>query len=125
MIKKPFKFALLNPPEEFVDELAQSFIIAEESIILRGFIQISISATEKDIKKPLSNAIALKHRYIHDIDIEFLAATRTTVTKPVSSAEYNYDQVKMLAGQGSFYVKVNKVLIFFSDLSKIKCLQKM
>ena len=125
MIKKPFKFALLNPPEEFVDELAQSFIIAEESIILRGFIQISISATEKDIKKPLSNAIALKRRYIHDIDIEFLAATRTTVTKPVSSAEYNYDQVKMLAGQGSIYVKVNKVLIFFSDLSKIKCLQKM
>ena len=113
MIKKPFKFALLNPPEEFVDELAQSFIIAEESIILRGFIQISTSATEKDIKKALSNAIALKHPYIQDNDIEFLAATRRTVTKSVSSSEYNYKNMKMLAGQGSIYVKVKQGLDFF------------
>ena len=56
----------------------------------------------------MSKPIALKHRYIHDIDIDFLAATRRTVTKPVSSTEYNYDQVKMLAGQGSIYVKVKQ-----------------
>ena len=83
--KKPFKFTLLNPPEEFVDEPGQSFIIAEESIILRGFIQISTSATEKGIQKALSNAIALKHPYIQDNDIEFLAAKRRAVIKPVSS----------------------------------------
>ena len=131
MIKKnSFKFALVNPPEEFVDEPGQSFIIAEESIILRGFVQISTSATEKDIKKVLSNAIALKHPYIQDNDSEFLAAKRRTVTKTVSSSEYNYSQVEMLAGQVSIYVKgklkmLCKGLDFFSDPSMIKCLQKI
>ena len=125
MIKRTFKFVLLNPPEEFVDEQGQSFIIAEESIILRGFIQISASATEKDIKKELSNAIALKHPYIQDNDTEFLAATRRTVTKLVSSSEYNYNQVKMHAGQGSIYVMVKQGLDFFLRPSMIKYFQKM
>ena len=60
----------------------------------------------------MSNAIALKHPYIQDNDIKFPAATRTA-TKPVSSSEYNYNQVEMLAGQGSIYVKVEQGLDFF------------
>ena len=69
---------------------------------------------EKTFKKALSDAIALKHPYIQD-DIEFLAVTRRTVTKPVSSSEYNYNQVKVLAGQGSIYVKEKQGLDFFSQ----------
>ena len=61
----------------------------------------------------MSNAIALKHPYIQDNDTEFLAATRRTVTKPVSSSEYIYNHVKMFAGLGSIYVKVKQGLDFF------------
>ena len=43
---------------------------------------------------------------VSDSDFEFLRATRRKLSKPVSCQSYYYQQVKLLAGQGSIYVKL-------------------
>lgn len=88
--------------EEFVDEPGQSPLHCRGFYNPVCFIQITASATEKDVKKALPIDIALI-LYVQDNDSEFLAAERP-VTKPVSCSEYNYNQVKMLESQGSIYV---------------------
>ena len=43
---------------------------------------------------------------VNDGDFEFLRATRRKLSKPVSCPSYDYEQIKLLADQGSIYVKL-------------------
>jgi hypothetical protein len=40
---------------------------------------------------------------VTDTDFEFVRANRRRITKPVTVGEYNYQQIKLLAGQGCIY----------------------
>ena len=113
--KKPFEFVLISTPGEYVDEPDQTIVMSEELIRLRGFIQIGSNATEYDIRKAICEAINKKHPLVSQDDFEFLKANRRKLMKPISSGEYNFNQIKLLAGQGSIYVKLKERYEYLLD----------
>ena len=74
-------------------------------VVLRGFIETTSQASEKDIRHKLGEDIRLKFPLVTDAYFEFVRANRRRMTKPVYVGEYNYQQVKLPAGQGSIYLK--------------------
>ena len=108
--KKVFEFVLLqnenlDGKDDPVPE--QDTIIFSESLVaIRGFVEISTTAREADIRKELAKAIQLKFPLVSENDFEFVRANRRRITKPVSCNEYNFNQVKLLAGQGCIYLKM-------------------
>ena len=105
---KVFDFVLIRSPEDFVDKPGQTILCSEDVIQLKGFIELSTVATEKDIRSALSKAIEKNHPFVHGDDLEFLKANRRKLMKPVTCVEYNFKLVKILAGQGSIYIKLKE-----------------
>ena len=64
------------------------------------FIDIPKDTNEKVIRGKLGEAIRMKFPMVTDTDFEFVQACRRRITKPVSVGEYNFSQIKLLAGQG-------------------------
>ena len=100
---KVFEFVLLQTEES--DD--KGILVFEESMVaLRGFIDIPKDANEKVIRGKLGEAIRMKFPMVTDTDFEFVRANRRRITKPVSVGEYNFSQIKLLAGQGCIYLKM-------------------
>ena len=78
----------------------------EDIVLLRGIIEIDNSASETDVREEIGKAARMKYDILTNNDFEFLRATRRVLTKPVNSGAYNFKQVKLLAGQGSLYMKL-------------------
>ena len=102
---KAFEFVLVDAEDE-EDDFSMTTVISDETVLLRGFVQIRSDATENDIRREISEAIQIKYPLVTATDIEFLKANRKKLMKPVNSSEYNFKQIKLLAGQGAIYVKV-------------------
>jgi hypothetical protein len=60
-------------------------------------------------------AIQLKYSAVMPPDLEFLKANRRKLTRPVNCQEYSFQQIKLLAGQGSIYVKIRSGFDFVLD----------
>ena len=101
---KASEFVLVDAEDE-EDDFSMTTVISDETVLLRGFVQIRSDATENDIRE-ISEAIQIKYPLVTATDIEFLKANRKKRMKPVNSSEYNFKQIKLLAGQGAIYVKV-------------------
>ena len=87
-----FEFVLLQTEES--DD--KGILVFEESMVaLRGFIDIPKDANDK-----LGEATRMKFPMVTDTDFEFVRANGWRITKPVSVGEYNFSQIKLLAGQG-------------------------
>ncbi len=100
---KVFEFVLLQTEES--DD--KGVIVFEENMVaLRGFIGITKDASEKVIRSKLGEAIRIKFPMVTDMDVEFVRVNRRRITKPVSVGEYNFHQIKLLAGQGCIYIKM-------------------
>jgi hypothetical protein len=96
---KIFEFVLLQ-----LEECEDAFVLNDNMVVLCGFIETTSQASEKDIRHKLGEATRLKFPLVTDTDFERANCRR--ITKPVSVGEYNYQQVKLLAGQGSIYLKM-------------------
>ena len=81
-------------------------LFSESMVAIRGFIEIPTTASKEDIRTELCKAIRLKFPMVSKNDFEFVRANRRKISKPVSCNEYNYNQVKLLAGQGCTYLKM-------------------
>ncbi|CAB4031083.1 Hypothetical predicted protein, partial [Paramuricea clavata] len=104
---KVFEFVLLQIGELCED--TEIIVYEENMMALRGFIEVTKAATEKDIREKLGEAIRIKFPMVSDdsdTDFEFVRANRGRITKPVTVGEYNYQQIKLLAGQGCIYLKM-------------------
>ncbi len=100
---KVFEFVLLQLDE--CDD-KDALVFSDNMVALRGFIETTTQASEKDIRCKLGEAIRLKFPLVTDKDFEFVRANRRRISKPVSVGEYNYQQIKLLAGQGCIYLKM-------------------
>ena len=78
---------------------------SEDIVLLRGIIEIDNSSSETDVREEIGKAARMKYDILTN-DFEFLRATRRVLSKPVNSGAYDFKQVKLLAGQGSLYVKL-------------------
>ena len=74
--------------------------------MLRGIVEIDNSASETDVQEEIGKAARLKYDILTNNDFKFLRATRRVLSKPFNSGAYDFKQVKMLAGQGSLYMKL-------------------
>ena len=99
--KKAFEFVLVNVSVE-----NESWAITDENTALRGLIEVTTVSKEAEIRAEIGKATRLKYPMVNDGDFEFLRATRRKLSKPVSCLSYDYEQIKLLAGQGSIYVKL-------------------
>ena len=84
----------------------ESWSFSEDIVLLRGIIEIDNSASETDVREEIGKAARMKYDILTNNDFEFLRATRRVLSKPVNSGAYNFKQVKLLAGQGSLYMKL-------------------
>jgi hypothetical protein len=100
--KKVFEFVLF----QIEDSENDTWLFSESMVAIRGFIEIPTTASEEDIRTDLCKAIQLKFPMVSKNDFEFVRADRRRITKPVCCNEYNYNQVKLLAGQGCIYLKI-------------------
>ena len=101
MKQKVFEFVLVST-EDSVEKDTMLFL--ESMVSLRGLIEIT--AANEEIRRELGQAIRLKFPMVTNNDFEFVRANRRRITKPVSCNEYNYQQIKILAGQSCIYIKM-------------------
>ena len=84
----------------------ESWSFSEDIVLLRGIIEIDNSASETDVREEIGKAARMKYDILTNNDFEFLRATRRVLSMPVNSGAYDFKQVKLLAGQGSLYMKL-------------------
>lgn len=114
-LKKVFEFVLVNVCAE-----SESWIINDENVALRGLIEITTASNEAEIRSEIGKATRIKFPMVSDSDFEFLRASRRKLSKPVNCRAFDYQQVKLLAGQGSIYIKVKDGLdCLFIDESSL------
>lgn len=99
---KAFEFVLLSLGEEDEDE----WTISDDKIMLRGLIQLSPESSEADIRRKLGEVTRVKFPTVTDSDFVFLRAIRRKLSIPVTCDSFAYKQLKVVAGQGSIYVKL-------------------
>ena len=80
--------------------------LTEDNVLLRGIVEIDSTSKEADIRERIGNCIRLKYSSVTNSDFEFLRATRRKLSKPVICGDFNFKQIKILAGQGSIYLKL-------------------
>lgn len=102
-VDKTFEFVLVTYEDEEGD--GESFVLEDDSIKLRGFVNLDSFMGEAQIRNRLEEAIQLKYPTVLGQDIEFMKAIRQKLTKPVAS-EFTFKEIKLLAGQGSLYIKI-------------------
>lgn len=100
---KPFEFALTNYGDE---DDCDEYIITSDNVMLRGFINLMSTDSESNIRAKIGEAIRLKYPLVSNNDFVFLRANRRKLSIPVTSQEYSFKQVKLLAGQGAIYIKM-------------------
>ena len=105
-IEKSLEFVLLNLEWQFTQK--DSFLLEDDSIALRGIVTLNSHMNEEKIRGCLAEAIQPKYPCVAPQDIEFLKATRRKLTKPVNAGEFSFQEVKLLAGQGSIYTTVKE-----------------
>ena len=118
---KVFEFVLVrvddgDDEEAYSDSVhSDSWMLTDESIVLRGFITLKSEDNEQAIRKALSDAIQMKYPAVASKDLVFLKASRRRLTQPVNCDEYTFKQVKSLAGQGAIYVRLKHGFGFLLD----------
>ena len=118
---KVFEFVLLRLDDEDDEELnsdsvhSDSWMLTDESTVLRGFLTLSSEDNEEAIRKALSDAIQMKYPAVASNDLVFLKANRRRITQPVNCHEYSFKQVKSLAGQGAIYLRLKHGFGFLLD----------
>ncbi|CAB4030287.1 leucine-rich repeat-containing DDB_G0290503 isoform X1 [Paramuricea clavata] len=101
--QKVFEFVIVDVRES---EGNSSWSFSEDIVLLRGIIQISNSSGEREMREQIGLATRMKYSILNNEDFAFLRATRRVLAKPVNSGAYDFKQVKLLAGQGSIYLKL-------------------
>ena len=118
---KVFEFVLLRLDDEDDEELnsdsvhSDSWMLTDESTVLRGFVTLCSEDNEEAIRKALSDAIQMKYPAVASNDLVFLKANRRRITQPVNCHEYSFKQVKSLAGQGAIYLRLKHGFGFLLD----------
>lgn len=118
---KVFEFVLLRLDDEDDEELysdsahSESWMVTDESTVLRGFVTLSSEDNEEAIRKSLSDAIQMKYPAVAGNDLVFLKANRRRITQPVNCHEYLLKQVKSLADQGAIYLRLKHGFGFLLD----------
>ena len=119
---KVFEFVLINTKMEDGDPdnsttcstvTKSQYVLKEEIVSLRGFVEISTKASEEEIRHEIVKAVTSKFPLVSSGDIEFL--NRRRLVKPISSVGFHYPQVKLLAGQGAIYIKLTDEMEFLFD----------
>ena len=102
-VEKPFEFVLVSFEEE---DDGETYLLEDNSIKLRGFVTLDSFKGETQIRNTFENAIQLKYPTVLGKDLEFLKANRRKLVKPVMTGEYTFKEIRLMAGQGSIYVKL-------------------
>ena len=100
---RPFELVLVSLDEEAMGE-GRNF--KDENIVLRGFVTLFASDSEKVIKSKLEKAINTEFPIVNGKDLVFLKADRRKLDKVVNTDGFDYRQIRLLAGQGAIYVKL-------------------
>ena len=93
----------------------ESWSFSEDIVLLRGIIEIDHSASETDVREEIGKAARMKYDILTNNDFEFLRATRRVLSKPVNSGAYDFKLVKLLAGQGSLYMKLKDHIYYLLE----------
>ena len=109
---KPFEFTLTNYGDE---DDCDEYMITSNNILLRGFINLMTTDNESNIRAKFGEAIRMKYPLVRNNDFVFLRANRRKLSIPVTSQEYSFKQVKLLAGQGAIYIKMKDGLNCFCE----------
>ena len=80
--------------------------MTEDKVLLRGIVEIDPMSKEVEIRERIGNCIRLKYRSVANSDLQFLRATRRKLPKPVNCGGFDFKQIKIVAGQGSIYLKL-------------------
>ena len=94
-------------------EQCDEYMITSDNIMLRVFVNLMATDSESQIREKIGEAIRLKYPLVRNNDFVFLHAKCCKLTIPVTSQEYSFKQVKLLAGQGAIYIKMKDRLNCF------------
>ena len=115
---KVFEFVLLRLDDEELNSdsvHSDSWMLTDESTVLRGFLTFSSEDNEEAIRKALSYARQMKYPAVTGNDLVFLKANRRRIAQPVNCYEYSFKQVKSLSDQGAIYLRLKHDFGFLLD----------
>ena len=111
---RPFEFVLVSFGEE--DEGKN---LKDGNVLLRGFVTLSTSDCEQVIKDKIAKAINTRFPIINGKDLIFLKANRRKLENIVTADNFDYKQVKLLAGQGAIYLKLKDSYEFMLEQTSL------
>ena len=101
-MEKTFEVVLMK----FEDGDAETYLLDDECMALRGFVTLNSHMDESAIRSCLAELLQKKYPTLAPQDVEFLKANRRRLSKPVFVGQLTFKEVKLLAGQGCIYLKV-------------------
>ena len=101
-LEKTFEVVLMK----FEDGDAETYLLDDECMALRGFVTLNSHMDESAIRSCLAELLQKKYPTLAPQDVEFLKANRRRLSKPVFVGQLTFKEVKLLAGQGCIYLKV-------------------
>ena len=114
--EKPFEFALLNCTREDSDD-EEDDNLRREMIVERGIVTLGELDSESTIREKLVSS--LKHKYsmigLNDFQFVKVAQKKISILHLSKGAEYSYEIVKKLVGQGLLYIRMKKNFQFVID----------
>ncbi len=81
-----------------------SWSFSEDIVLLQGIIQISNSSGEREVREQIRTAAQIKYSILNNLRI--LASYATSVDQTGQQWSLNFNQVKLLTGQRSMYLKL-------------------
>ncbi len=101
---RPFEFVLVTFGSDEESFTGKNF--KDDNVVLRGFVNLSTAHCEKEIRDKIAKAINKQYPIVAGNDLVFLKANRRKLENVVNADNFDYKQVKLLAGHGAIYLRM-------------------
>ena len=86
------------------------YSITKDDVLFSGTVDVMTDNNERLIREKICKVINIRLPNVTEVDFDFVKVSRKTVSTPVCSTDqcWDYTRVKVIAGQGQLYVRLNQ-----------------
>lgn len=86
------------------------YSLTKDDVLFSGTVDLMTNDTEESLRCKVCEVLSIRLARIQEFDFDFVKVSRKTVSTPVCSQgqKWDFTHVKVIAGQGKLYVRLNK-----------------
>ena len=121
---KMFELICLNHVSQIIEEeslesdgIIPDYSITKDDILLCGTVDVMTDDNEQLMREKICKVIGVRLPNVTEFDFDFVKVSRKIVSTPVCSTDqcWDYARVKVIAGQGKLYVRLNQSIDLLQD----------